>query len=254
MANDKDGNYALHARYWDWSKNDHDRTPEDEYWYDYAKKHGNSALIPMCAWGETGAYMVKRGMDVTAFDITPEMIDEGRKRFGDLPGLRLFVGDVTAFRFDIPPVDFCYSVDFGVIHLLEDIKKAFTCINNHLRPGGGLVIETTLPPKESYNWPLQTYMPSKQPYPGLKVWKTGSGRVDAETGRQYISQMFYTEDENGRVESFDHSFYLQSYSRDEWLTAFSECGFEVIGEYNDRKVEYWQSGGDDFRIFEAVKK
>lgn len=83
--------------------------------------------------------------------------------------------------------------------------------------------------------------------------KTGDTRNDAETGRCYISQTFYAKDENGRVESFDHVFYLQSYSREEWLEAFKECGFEVVGEYKSREVESWQSGGDGFRIFEAVK-
>lgn len=96
-------------------------------------------------------------------------------------------------------------------------------------------------------------MPTKQAYPGIKVWKTGEGRFDAELGRHYISQRFYAEDNNGHIESFEHSFYLQSYSHEEWLTAFSECGFEIVGEYNNREVDSWQSGGDGFLIIEAVK-
>jgi len=250
---DNIGNYAKHARFWDWSKLDHDRTPDDEYWYNYAKQYGNNVLIPMCAWGETGVYMARRGMNVTAFDITPEMIAEGRKRFGDVQGLQLFEGDITDFRFDISPVDFCYSMDFGHILTIEGIKKALVCINYHLRDSGGLVIETTLPPTESHSYPLQTFMPSNQVYPGLKVWKTSEGRLDVESGRHYISQKFYAEDENGYAESFDHSFYLQSYSREKWLAALKECGFKVVGEYKSREVESWQSGGDGFRIFEVVK-
>jgi len=58
------GDYAKHAQYWDWSG--HDRTPEDAYWYRYATRYGNNVLIPMCALGETGAYMAERGMDVAA--------------------------------------------------------------------------------------------------------------------------------------------------------------------------------------------
>lgn len=251
MANDI-GNYARHAQYWDWSG--HDRDAEHEYWRGYAAKYGKNVLIPMCALGETGAYMAQCGMNVTAFDITPEMITEGKKRFGNVQGLQLIEGDVTNFRFDISPADFCFSMDFGHILTIEEIKKAFACFNYHLRDGGGLVIETTLPPTKSHSYPLQTFMPSNQIYPDLKVWKTGEGRFDAEAGRHYISQKFYAEDESGLVESFDHSFYLQSYSREEWLTAFSECGFEVEGEYSSRELESWQSGGDGFRIFEAVKR
>ena len=77
MANDI-GNYAQHAQYWDWGSLNHDRAPDDEKNYSFIKQYGNSILIPMCAWGHLGAYMAERGMNVTAFDITPEMIEEGK--------------------------------------------------------------------------------------------------------------------------------------------------------------------------------
>jgi len=116
------GNYAKHARFWDWSG--HNRTQEHEYWLKHACKYGNNVLIPMCALGETGAYMAQKGMNVYSFDITPEMIIESKKRFGGIPGLQFFEGDVTNFRFDIPPADFCYCTDFGHISTIEDIKKS----------------------------------------------------------------------------------------------------------------------------------
>ena len=247
------GNYAHHAQYWDWSG--HDRTEEHAYWFKYAEKYGKNILIPMCAWGETGAYMAERGMNVTAFDITPEMISEGKKRYGDIPGLQLYEGDVRDFHFDMKPADFCFSMDFGHILTIEDLKKALACINRHLRDGGCLVIETgiRLPNAESNYHAPKTFHPLKQVYPDIKVWKTGDARNDAETGRFYISQTFYAEDKDGNIESFDHAFYLQGYYREEWLAAFKECGFDAINEYSNRELESWQSGGSGFRIFEAVK-
>jgi RimJ/RimL family protein N-acetyltransferase len=238
------GNYARHARYWDWGG--HDRTGEHEYWLTYAVRYGKNVLIPMCAIGETGAYLAKCGFSVTAFDVTPEMVAEGKKRFSGIPGLRLYEGDVRDFRFDIPPVDFCFSMDFGHILTIEDVKKALTCIGSHLRDGGCLVVETDLrtPGGESDYIPAETFYPLKQIYPNRKVWKTGDTRTDAETGRCYISQTFFTEDENGHTESFDHSFYLQSYTREEWLGAFKECGFDIVSVHDK----------DGRRLFETVKK
>lgn len=232
MTNDI-GNYARHAQYWDWSG--HDRKEEHEHWLKYATKYGANVLIPMCAWGETGAYLAEHDCKVTAFDITPEMIDEGKKRFKNVPGLQLLEGDVRGFRFDIPPADFCFSMDFGHILTIEDIKKSLVCINNHLRDGGCLVIETglRLPDKNSDDFhEPKTFYPEKQVYPGIKVWKTGTSRYDAENGRQYISQTFYAENESGHTESSGHAFYLQGYYREEWLQAFAECGFEIAGEYS----------------------
>jgi len=242
------GNYAQHARFWDWSG--HDRTEEEDYWLKYAAKYGKNVLIPMCAWGETGAYMAQRGCCVTAFDITPEMIAEGKQRFGNLPGLTLAEGDVTDFQFDIPPVDFCFSMDFEVLPTMEDIKKALACIHRHLRVGGGLVISAQLPPKKSDSWPLNTYLPLKQMYPGMKVWKTGSGHNDAKTGRRYIAQTFYAEHEDGETERFDHSFYLQCHSRRRWRAALKACGFDIVKQ-GSRELNTGYGGGN---VIEAIKK
>ncbi|NLN83880.1 MAG: class I SAM-dependent methyltransferase [Firmicutes bacterium] len=246
------GNYARHAQYWDWSG--YDRTEEHEYWLKYAAKYGKNVLIPMCALGETGAYLAERGMTVTAFDITPEMIEEGKKRFADVPGLQLQVADVCNFHFEIEPVDFCYSTDFGHLLTREEIKKALVSIAKHMRLGGCLVIETRLRifGEESSYSPLQKFHPLSQNYPGIKVWKTGQTRYEAETGRTYISQTFYAQDAKGQTDSFEHAFYLQSYYREEWLEAFKECGYQLVGEYSSRDVSSWQSG-DSFRIFEIVK-
>jgi len=248
------GNYAKHAKFWQWGGND--GTVEYEYWYNYASKYGNNVLIPMCALGETGAYMAQKGMNVIAFDITDEMINEGKRLFADISGLQLFKCDIRDFRLDIPQMDFSYCTDFGHLHSIEDITKALTCINNHLRIGGCLVIETgvRLTNAKSNYTPTQTWHPFKQVYPGLNVWKTGDTRNDAETGRCYISQTFYAEDESGNIDSFDHEFYLQSYYREEWLAAFEECGFDVLGEYSNRELRSWQSNSDGYRIFEITKR
>jgi len=116
------GNYAKHAQYWDWSGFEH--TDEHEFWRKYATKYGKNVLLPMCALGETGAYMAQNGMNVTAFDITPEMIAEAKKRFSNIQGMQLYEGDITDFDFDIQAQDFCYCTDFGHILSIANMKKA----------------------------------------------------------------------------------------------------------------------------------
>jgi len=248
------GNYTKHAKYWDWGKLDHDRTPDDDYWYNYAKQYGNNALIPMCAWGTIGAYMAERGMIATAFDITPEMVAEGKKHYGNIAGLNLFEGDIRHFRFDIEPVDFCYCGDLGHIHSIEEIKKAFVCINNHMRAGGCLVIETGITDydDETTETELRTFRTKENPYPDRTVYKTGTNREEAETGRHYISQTMHIEYNDGKKEQFDHEFYLQGYKRQEWIQALKETGFEIKAEYKNREKELWSEGEWSW-IVEAVK-
>ena len=119
------------------------------------------------------------GMAVTAFDVTPEMVAESRKRFAGVPGLLVIQGDVTHFRFDIPPVDFAYVSDFGHLPDMESVCRALRCIRAHMRTGGGLAIEAGLiNRKDSYS-PPREFWPLAQVYEGKTVWKTGDGRNGA---------------------------------------------------------------------------
>ena len=89
------GNYKEHAAIWDWDG--FDESEEYEFWYDWAIKYGKNVLIPMCALAEKGAYMAEHGINVTAFDITAEMVNEGNKRFGKISNLKILCGDVCNF-------------------------------------------------------------------------------------------------------------------------------------------------------------
>jgi SAM-dependent methyltransferase len=180
------------------------------------------------------------------------MIDEGRKRFGNTEHLMLECGDIRDFTYNIPPADFCFVSDLGHLHTIEDVTAAFRSIGRHLRVGGGLVVESGLPYRKSTYSPPQEFRPLKQVYPGLKVWKVGETKNDAETGRCYISQTVCIEDETGAVEEFDHSFYLQSYERDALIKALIGTGFEIRHEYRSREKEPWRED-DGLWIAETVK-
>jgi SAM-dependent methyltransferase len=247
------GNCARHAEYWDWGKLDHDRTPDDERNYTFIKQYGDSILLPMCAWGHLGAYMARRGMNVTAFDITPEMIEEGKKRFGDIKNLNLFVGDARDFKFDIEPVDVCAFAEWGWIHSLEEIKKALVCVNNHLRDGGYLLLGEFIGAYDDEMSSPKTFRVENNPYSDRTVYKTTNiSRNEAATRRWYCSQTMYIEYNDGRKEQFDHEFYMQGYSREEWLEALKDSGFKVKAEYKTCEKEPWVEG-DDYWFAEAVK-
>ncbi len=244
------GDYAKHAAIWDWGG--HDRAEEHERWLRWAKLYGKRVLIPFCAIGETAAYLALRGFEVTAFDITPEMIAEGKRRFGHLKGLRFFQADVTDFKLPVPPADFCIATDFGHILTIQKVRSALHCIGNHLRLGGVLVVETNLPPRESRFMPVKEFLPLTSVYADKTVYKTGSTSSDPKTGRTYISQTVHIKHKGGAEEQFDHSFYLQHYERDVWHSAFLACGFAVQHEYKTRDKEPW-GPDDESYVVQVVK-
>mgnify|MGYP001026245295 FL=1 len=184
--------YRKHAVVWDWDG--FDNSLEYEYWCKYAKHYGNKVLIPMCALGQTGAYMAQKGFSVTAFDITKEMIDEGKKRFGSVENLSLKIADICNLHLGESDFDFCFIATQD-LHLLSDfkmVKKAFRSLASHLREGGGLSLELVLPSSESFELPKQTFYPQVPNYTDKKVWKESKNRYDAFTKRLHIDHRIHT--------------------------------------------------------------
>jgi SAM-dependent methyltransferase len=245
------GNYKEHAAVWDWDA--YDNTNEYDFWYNWAIKYGENILIPMCALGEIGAYMAKKGLNVTAFDITQEMVVEGNKRFNEIKNLKILYSDVRDFSFDINKFDFCFIKGQDLGHLLktEDIEKAFYSINKHLRKNGALIIETILPPKETSDYPLKTFYPREPKHLDKKIWKTGKGSINSETKRNHISQTIFIEDKDG-IKQFTHEFYLQYYERKIILELLKRQNYKIVNEYADQNFTKWSEGNNNL-IIEALK-
>ena len=249
MLND----YQKQAIVWDWDA--YDETPEYEYWCKYATQFGKNVLIPMCAHGQTGAYMAKKGFSVVAFDITPEMIAEGKKRFSSISGLELVIADILNLDLNINDIDFSFIAGNGDLHLLQtvkDIELAFTSLHKHIRTGGCLALEITLPPNESYNYPKKIFHPRITNYSDKNIWKENEVKYDAKEKRQYIDQTVYIEDQNG-IEAFLQNVCLQYYDNGVIQDLLKKCGFIVKGEYSDRLKTHWKTG-DGSLFIEAIKK
>ena len=211
-------------------------------------------LIPMCALGQTGAYMAQKGFFVTAFDITKEMIDEGKKRFGSVENLSLKIADICNLHLGESDFDFCFIATQD-LHLLSDfkmVKKAFRSLASHLREGGGLSLELVLPSSESFELPKQTFYPQVPNYTDKKVWKESKNRYDAFTKRLHIDQIVYIQDEKG-ITSFPYSVTLLYYEQDEIRSALKDAGFMITGEFQNRNKELWTTESSEW-IIESIKK
>ncbi len=230
--------YAKHAAIWDWDG--YDNSPEYDYWCSYAKQFGKKVLLPMCAIGQAGAYMAQHGLDVTAFDLTKEMIEQGKKRFGSIPNLSFENADICDLHLKDNNYDFCFiaTQDLNLLADIDMVRKAFRSIALHLRKGACFALELVLPLHESFAYPSQTYYPRVPNYTDKKVWKEGKGRYDAVTKRQYIDQVIYIQDEKG-IESIPHSIILQYFERDDILSALKDAGFHIAAEYKNREKDVW---------------
>lgn len=243
--------YTEHAAVWDWDA--YDRSPEYEHWCRCAERYGTKVLLPMCALGEAGAYMAQKGFAVTAFDITKEMIDEGKKRFGSIQSLSLQVADLCDLQLNESDFDFCLIATQD-LHLMPDLSRvqsAFRSLAAHLRAGGCLMLELILPAPESWGSPQQTFYPRVPRYTDKQVWKESRSRYDARTRQQCIDQTIYIR-MGKEVESFPYSVVLRYYEPEEIRLALQGAGFEITGEFQSRDRAPWTPQSREW-IVEAVR-
>lgn len=249
MQND----YKKQAYVWDWDG--YDNTSEYQYWCEYAKKFGSKVLIPMCSHGQIGAYMANNGFNVVAFDITPEMIAEGKKRYSSASGLSLIVADILDLNLQEKNFDFAFIAgndDLNLLQTIQEVEQAFLSISKHMRIGACLVLELTLPFGDSWSYPKKIFHPRVPNHTDKKIWKENEGRYDAKEKRNYINQTVYIEDESG-ITSFTQNICLQYYERETIIDLLTNCGFAITGEYVNRDKEPWRSSENSW-IVEVVKQ
>jgi hypothetical protein len=247
------GNYSKHAAVWDWSG--YDRTEEFEFWCKMAKGYGNKVLSPMAAIGETAAYMAGKGFEVTASDMTKEMVSEGKIKYGNLDNLTFIQDDVRSFNHENKLYDFIFIGTTDLHHLSseEDLRSALSSIHKHLENGGGLGLELWYPSEQSWGSPRRKFEPLKPMIDkNLRVWKEGQTEYDAQSKRVKISQVVYIQ-QGDNIEHFEHQFELQLFSREWFLETLSELGYSVKSEYGGYGFEPWNP--ESFKwIIEAVKE
>jgi SAM-dependent methyltransferase len=96
---------------------------------------GRRMLDVACGTGKSFMPFVRRGYEVTACDISPEMLDQARRKVDG--AAELVVADMR----DLPRLggfDFATCIDEPLNYLLEpeEVERAFASVARNLRPGG----------------------------------------------------------------------------------------------------------------------
>ncbi|WP_432735699.1 class I SAM-dependent methyltransferase [Maridesulfovibrio sp. FT414] len=104
---------------------------------------GKKVLDLGCGSGEYSGYFLEQGADVTALDISVEMLEIMRERFGDR--LKCYEHD---FSLGLPHEEddsFDVVVSPLAIHYVEDLRRLFSEIGRVLKRGGQFVFSTHHP-------------------------------------------------------------------------------------------------------------
>ena len=107
------------------------------------KLHGNEHILDVgCGDGRITAEFAKKVPQgsVLGIDISPNMIAEAKKSFGDIKNLAFQCVDAAVFASD---KKFDLAVSNATFHWIKDQTGALKNIYNHLKPGGKLIIKMT---------------------------------------------------------------------------------------------------------------
>ncbi len=105
--------------------------------------HGRSVLEAGCAAGGLTAQLAERGARVTAFDVSPAMVELARRAVGGRA--ELLVADLSQ------PLEFASDGSFDVVvaslvmHYVRDWEPVFAEFRRVLKPGGAVVFSTHHP-------------------------------------------------------------------------------------------------------------
>lgn len=110
-----------------------------------APQPGMRILDMAAGTGTSSLPLARAGADVVAADFSPGMLEVGRARYGDVPGLDFVQADATAMPFDDATFD-AATISFGLRNVV-DPTAALAEFFRVLKPGGRLVItEFSTPP------------------------------------------------------------------------------------------------------------
>ena len=255
--------YGITARWWAEFNTD---GPEIAFFRPYVEA-GQPALDVACGTGRLLLPYLRAGLDVDGCDVSPDMLAECRaaaEREGLTPNL--FAQAIC--ELDLPrryrTVFVCGG--FGLGSTREQDLEALRRLNDHLEPGGMLVLDNEAPYANGRAWQAwlkdkRHELPSARRAPGER--RVGSDGAEYALSTRLLA--FDPLDQSGTwelrafmwrdgelVAEEEHQLTMRLYFRNELLLMLANTGFEDV----DVRAGYTgaePTGDDDFLVFTARK-
>jgi SAM-dependent methyltransferase len=184
----------------------------------YKKSPGNTLLDLGCGTGGHIEYLQNYYL-TTGIDLSCEMLFLAKKKF---PNIEFFHMDMSNFvigrRFDI--IVSLFSA-IGYVCTWQNLCKVINSINNHLEPGGVVVIEPWFSPEEFQIHRDDVLFGEKD---GIKACRMRESAVDNNKAR-IIEHILVSSNQQVTYLTSKHVFGL--FTRHEFLTAFERVSLKV---------------------------
>jgi SAM-dependent methyltransferase len=220
MANDK--GYSLSAAVYDliYEWKDYPREANLLRWIIAAKKHsaGNTLLDVACGTGKHLAEL-KRDFIVEGMDLSEDLLAVAKKRLPDVP---LHHGDMTNFslgrQFDVIT---CLFSAIGHVLTVENLGKTLHCMSAHVVQGGVVIVEPWFSPAQYHPGSAHASFVDK---PEIKIARMN---LSEQRGNLSVFDMHHLVADASGVRHFVEHLELAMFTRDEYIHAFEQAGFDV---------------------------
>jgi SAM-dependent methyltransferase len=199
----------------------------------HKKSKGKLLLDVACGTGRHIAFL-KSFLQVEGLDIDRRLLAIARKRN---PGVEFHNADMLTFkRFDAIT---CLFSAIGYMTTVRKLRKAIHNMSLHLKPGGVLIVEPWITPRNFKKRSLHAVFVSK---PKLKI-----ARIDRSfaRGRNSILQFDYLIATPRSTKRFGESEKLGLFTHSEYLASFRLAGLKVI---------YYHTGLIGRGLYVGIKK
>jgi|RhiMetdeSRZDD1v2_1073273.scaffolds.fasta_scaffold383585_2 SAM-dependent methyltransferase len=188
---------------------------------------GAALLDAGCGTGRYSIELSRRGYVVHGIDASPELIAEANRAAGTRSGSASFsVGNILALPANRYDAILCRGVlnDF-----LEDSDRndVFVAFAQALRPAGVLILDVREWEATALRKAREPLFRKSVPTDRGKLTFTSVTRLDSEHQRLLISER-HTLDDGREERSYDYSFVMRCWTRDEVHFHLRACGFTSI--------------------------
>ena len=188
---------------------------------------GRRMLDVACGTGKSFLPLVRRGYDVTACDISPEMLSQARAKA--TRDTELIVADMRALP-QLGAFDFVTCIDEPINYLLEtaEVERTFASVAANLRPGGLFMFD--LNTVQAFRT-IFAHDDCYEQEGWLFVWR-GHGDTSAAPGaRSGFTIEAFCERPDGAWARCSNQHLQRHYPPDEVAALLAAAGLERVGLY-----------------------
>lgn len=227
------GQYSYPAQFYDALQSDVDYGAYCEFAIEMCGRFGfepTTALDLACGTGAIALEMAKRGLDVTAVDMSDEMLCAAREKIAETKY------DILLLCQDMRELDLNDTVDMAVCALdsmnylpdTKSLKAALEKVRLFLTPGGVFVFDMNTRYKFENIYGDRDYVLEVEGL--LCAWQN---HFDRKRGVCDFVLTFFEEQEDGSYERYDECQRERCYSEKTVRRLAQEAGLEICGEYSD---------------------